>query len=165
MFRQPQHGYSLLHELAVIAAALTCCTWPLFGSHRLHPALLLTRTPSIVATGVLLGLAAWYALESHGALLGLAERCAAAAPPLWLLAVVVTTERERMQSTTSGDLTVSEPRGVTQSRRSVSTPIRWSRAAVGNMLFRSPLKSSDVCMTATKRRLSATQCHFHVELR
>ncbi len=100
-FRQPQHGYSLLHELAVIAAALTCCTWPLFGSHRLHPALLLTRTPSIVATGVLLGLAAWYALESHGALLGLAERCAAAAPPLWLLAVVVTSRRALTQRATS----------------------------------------------------------------
>jgi len=101
VFRAPSHGYSLAHELAVIAAALTCCTWPLFGSHRLHPALLLTRTPSIVATGVLLGLAAWYALESHGALLGLAERCAAAAPPLWLLAVVVTSRRALTQRATS----------------------------------------------------------------
>jgi hypothetical membrane protein len=100
-FRQPHHGYSLPHELAVIAAALTCCTWPLFASHRLHPALLLTRTPSIAATGVLLGLAAWYALESHGALLGLAERCAAAAPPVWLLAVVVTSRRALTQPATS----------------------------------------------------------------
>jgi hypothetical membrane protein len=92
-FRQPHQGYSLPHELAVIAAALTCCTWPFFASHRLHPALLLTRAPGIAATGVLLGLAAWYALESHGALLGLAERCAATAPPLWLLIVVLTSRR------------------------------------------------------------------------
>ncbi len=93
LFRQPHHGYSVLHELAVIGAALTCCTWSLFASHRLHPAPLLTRTPSIVATGLLLGLAAWYALDSHGALLGFAERCAAAAPPLWLLVVVITSRR------------------------------------------------------------------------
>ena len=102
-FRQPHHGYSLLHELAVIAAALTCCTWPLFASHRLHPALLLTRVPSIAATGILLGLAAWYALESHSAVLGLAERCAAAAPPLWLLAVVVTSRRALTQRAASDD--------------------------------------------------------------
>jgi len=93
LFRQPHRGYSLPHELAVIAAALTCCTWPVFASHRRHPALLLTRTPSIAAAGVSLGLVAWYALESHGALLGLAERCAATAPPLWLLAVAIATRR------------------------------------------------------------------------
>ena len=93
LFRQPHRGYSLPHELAVIAAALTCCTWPVFASHRRHPALLLTRTPSIAAAGVSLGLVAWYALESHGALLRLAERSAAAAPPLWLLAVGVATWR------------------------------------------------------------------------
>ena len=92
-FREPRHGYSLVHELAVIAAALTCCTWPVFASRRFHPALLLRRTPSFSATSVSLALVAWYALESHGALLGLAERCAASAPPLWLFAVVVTTQR------------------------------------------------------------------------
>ncbi len=89
MFRQPQRGYSLPHELAVIAAALTCCTWPVFASHRQQAALLLTRTPSLAAAGISVVLVAWYTLESHGALLGLAERCAAAAPALWLLAVTV----------------------------------------------------------------------------
>lgn len=91
LFRQPRHGYSLAHELAVIAAAVTCCSWPLFASHRRHRALLLTRTQSFAATAMSCGLAAWYALESQGTLLGIAERCAAAAPPLWLLAVVATT--------------------------------------------------------------------------
>jgi hypothetical protein len=100
-FRQPHHGYSLEHELAVIAAALTCCTWPLFASRRLHPAPLLSRAPSIAATSVSLGLVAWYALESHGALLGLAERCAATAPPLWMLAVVSTSRRALTQRVTS----------------------------------------------------------------
>jgi hypothetical membrane protein len=89
VFRQPQRGYSIPHELAVIAAALTCCTWPAFASHRRQPALLLTRAPSLAATGVSVVLVAWYALESRGALLGLAERCAAAAPALWLLAVTI----------------------------------------------------------------------------
>jgi hypothetical membrane protein len=88
-FPQPRNGYSLAHELAVIAAAGACCTWPVFAAHRRHPVLLLTRPPSFAAVGVLLGLAGWYAFESHGALLGIAERCAAAAPALWLLTVVV----------------------------------------------------------------------------
>jgi hypothetical membrane protein len=92
-FQDPRLGYSLGHELAVIATVLTCCTWPIFAARRQHPAPLLTRTASFAAAGVSLGLAAWYALESRGALLGLAERFAAVAPPLWLLAVVVTAQR------------------------------------------------------------------------
>lgn len=90
-FPQPRHGYSVVHELAVVAAAATCCTWPVFASRRQHPAPLLKQAPSFAAAALLFGLVAWYALESHGTLLGLAERCAATAPPLWLLAVVVTT--------------------------------------------------------------------------
>lgn len=101
VFPQPRHGYSLAHELAVIATVLACCTWPVFASYPRHPALLLTRTPSFAAAGVSLGLAAWYALESRGALLGLAERCAAATPPLWLLAVVITTRRTITQRAAS----------------------------------------------------------------
>ncbi len=99
VLRQPRHGYSLGHELAVIAAALTCCTWPAFAWRQQHPAPLLRPIPSVAAAGGSIGLATWYALESHGALLGLAERCAAAAVPLWLLAVVVTTRRALTQGT------------------------------------------------------------------
>jgi hypothetical membrane protein len=112
VFRQPLRGYSLPHELAVIAAALTVCTWPLFASHRQHPALLLTRTPSIAAAGVSLALVAWYALESHGPLLGLAERVAAVAPALWLLVVVVTVRRTLTQSPTRDDVWGAKMRGV-----------------------------------------------------
>lgn len=97
VFRQPSRGYSLAHELAVIATVATCCTWPVFASQRRHLAPLLARAPSLAAVGASLGLAAWYALESRGPLLGLAERCAAAAPPLWLLAVVLTTRRASTQ--------------------------------------------------------------------
>jgi hypothetical membrane protein len=88
-FPQPHAGYSLAHELAVIVAALACCSWPVFAAHRRDPVLLLRRGPSGVTVGILLGLATWYALESHGALLGIAERVAATAPALWVLAVVV----------------------------------------------------------------------------
>ncbi len=98
VFRQPRDGYSLEHELAVIATAVTCCTWPIFASYGRHPAFLLTRAPSLAAAGATLGLVVWYALESGGALLGVAERCAAAAVPLWLVAVVVTTRRTFMYS-------------------------------------------------------------------
>lgn len=99
-FRQPARGYSVSHELAVIAAAVACCSWPLFASYRRHRAPLLTLAPSIAAVGVSVGLALWYTFESRGALLGLAERCAAAAPPLWLLAVVLTTRRALHDPTT-----------------------------------------------------------------
>ncbi len=91
LVRAPRHGYSIADELAVIAVAVTCCSWPAFASRLGHPASLLTSTPSFAAARVSPALAAWYALEHHSALLGLAERCAAAAPPLWLLAVGVTT--------------------------------------------------------------------------
>jgi hypothetical membrane protein len=111
LFRQPYRGYSLPHELAVIAAALTCCTWPAFAWHRGYPARLLTPAPSIAAAGVSLGLAGWYAIESHGALLGVAERCAAAAPPLWILAVVVTTRHTLAQRATREDLREREYTG------------------------------------------------------
>jgi hypothetical membrane protein len=111
LFRQPRHGYSVSHELAVIAAAVTCCTWPAFGWRRLHPPLLLARTPGLLAAGVSLALAAWYGLESHGALLGIAERCAAAAPPLWLLAVVVTTRHVLAQTNRGGESWRTIPAG------------------------------------------------------
>jgi hypothetical membrane protein len=101
-FRQPDRGYSLPHELAVIGAALTCCTWPVFASRRRPAAFLLARATSTVAVGVSLGLATWYTLESNGPLLGLAERCAATVPPLWLLTVVVTT-RHTLNHSPLGD--------------------------------------------------------------
>jgi hypothetical membrane protein len=103
LFRQPGQGYSLAHEVAVIAAGMMCCTWPVFASWRRHPAPLLTRTPSLAAAGLSLGLVTWYALESHGALLGLAERGAVAVPALWLLAVVVTTRRAWTQESRGAD--------------------------------------------------------------
>jgi hypothetical membrane protein len=97
-FPQPRYGYSFRHELAVIAAAVACCSWPVFAAHRRHSVMLLTRPPSFAAVGVMLGLAAWYAFESHGAVLGIAERCAAIAPALWLLMVVVGSQWALLQS-------------------------------------------------------------------
>lgn len=90
LFRQPYRGYSLGHEFAVVATALTCCTWPAFAWQRPPTARLLGRNPCFGAAAFSVGLAGWYALESHGALLGIAERCAAAAPPLWIFAVALT---------------------------------------------------------------------------
>jgi hypothetical membrane protein len=121
VFRVPRHGYSLPHELAVVATAFTCCTWPVFASHRLHSAWLLTRFPSFAAAGVSVGLAAWYALESQGTLLGVAERCAAAAPPLWLLAVVVTTRRALTQPKASPDPSDADVDSWTRS----NSPVGW----------------------------------------
>jgi hypothetical membrane protein len=101
LFQVPSHGYSYRHELAVILTVLFCCSWPAFASRPGERLPLLRPAPSFAAAGVSLGLAAWYALESHGALLGLAERCAAIAPPLWLLAVVITSELRLRQGISS----------------------------------------------------------------
>lgn len=101
LFQEPSHGYSYRHEVAVILTVLACCSWSAFAWGRGERLALLRRFPSFTAAVVSLGLAGWYALESHGTLLGLAERCAAIAPPLWLLAVVVSSQltlRRRAES-------------------------------------------------------------------
>ena len=81
MFRQPDHGYSLAHELAVIVTALTCCTWPVFASRPRHPSLFLTRTPCYAAAALSLGLVGWYAPREprHSARTRRALRCLSAA--------------------------------------------------------------------------------------
>lgn len=93
VFRQPRDGYSLAHEVAVIVAAVASCAWPALAARRRQSAVLLTPALGATASGICLGLAAWYALETHRALLGLAERCAAGAPAVWMFAVVITTWR------------------------------------------------------------------------
>jgi hypothetical protein len=138
-FRQPHRGYSLPHELAVIAAALTCCTWPVFASRRRHPALLLTRAASIAAVAVSIGLATWYTLETNGPLLGLAERCAATAPPLWLLLTVVVTTRHTL---TQGHPPSGEPKSAVMTTSGGSLN-KVSECSVG--VGRRVHSSSDSC--------------------
>ena len=71
-------------QLAVIAAALTCCTWPgSTGLQRRQSWLLVDRALRSVSSSrecFLGALERGSARRFHGALLGLAERCAAAAP-------------------------------------------------------------------------------------
>ncbi len=110
LFRLPDRGYSVGHEVAVVLAALTCSTWPAFAWRPRLPAPLLTRRRSYEGTAVLVGLVVWYALETHGLLLGVAERCAAAGPPLWLCAVTLTTRRatrRRAAETSRGRVSMS----------------------------------------------------------
>ncbi len=90
-FHQPQHGYSVSHEAAVVAACVAMCAWPVLGAQKRHWAPLLTLPASVAATVAMLGLTMWFALEQHQAELGLAERCAAVAMALWLLPVALTT--------------------------------------------------------------------------
>jgi hypothetical membrane protein len=84
-FPTPLHGYSRPHALAVIAASTTMCAWPLLAAHRQHRARLLRFGPSVAASAVTFGLIMWFTF--NGGELGLAERCAAVAPALWLLPV------------------------------------------------------------------------------
>ena len=99
-FPQPQHGNSHAHTVAATIAFAGLALWPLFAGHRRSVAPLLSRSVSIPASLILLGLVAWFAAEVHGGERGLAERAAALAQAMWPLAVVVTARRARVRQTT-----------------------------------------------------------------
>ena len=103
-FPTPLHGYSRSHALAVIAASTTMCAWPVMAAHRRHRARVLTIPPNAGATAVTFGLIMWFAFEIHGGELGLAERCAAVAPALWLFPVVFMTRRAVAQESSARKL-------------------------------------------------------------
>jgi len=86
-FPTPLHGYSGPHAAAVIATSTTMCVWPALAAHRQHRARVLTFGPNVAASVVTFGLLMWFTLEINGGDLGLAERCAAVAPALWLFPV------------------------------------------------------------------------------
>lgn len=86
-FPTPLHGYSGPHAVAVIAASATMCAWPVLAAHRRHHAPLLRIGPNVAASAVTFGLMMWFLFEINGGELGLAERCAAVAPALWLFPV------------------------------------------------------------------------------
>jgi hypothetical membrane protein len=92
-FPTPLHGYSHAHAFAVVAAAVTMCAWPVLAAHPRHRARVMTHIPNAIATVVTLSLVIWFALASGGAEVGLAERCAAVAPALWLFPVAYWTRR------------------------------------------------------------------------
>jgi len=92
-FPQPARGDSVAHTVAATVAFTALGVWPVFAGWRRAPAPLLTRAVSAVASGCLLGLVGWFALELGGEQRGLAERAAAGAQALWPLAVVLTTRR------------------------------------------------------------------------
>lgn len=92
-FPLPLHGYSRPHALAVIAASTTMCAWPILAADRQHRARFLRVGPSVAASAVTFGLIMWFTFEVNGSDLGLAERCAAVAPALWLFPVVVGARR------------------------------------------------------------------------
>jgi hypothetical protein len=92
-FPTPLHGYSRAHALAVIAACTTMCAWPVLAAHRRHRARWLRVGPNAVVSAVTLGLIIWFTFAINGGDLGLAERCAAVAPALWLFPVAFGTRR------------------------------------------------------------------------
>jgi hypothetical protein len=92
-FPTPLHGYSGPHAVAVIAASTTMCAWSVLAAHRQHRARLLTFGPNVAASALTFGLIMWFTLEINGGDLGLAERCAAVAPALWLFPVAFEARR------------------------------------------------------------------------
>jgi hypothetical membrane protein len=99
-FPQPIDGNSVAHTRAAAVAFAALAIWPVFAARRPSSAPLLTRSASVAATVVLLGLVLWFALDIHGGHRGLAERAAAGMEALWPLAVVVTTGASGRRNTT-----------------------------------------------------------------
>jgi hypothetical protein len=92
-FPQPAAGNSVAHTIAATTAFASLALWPPFAAKRASWAPLLTRSSSVIASAILVGLVVWFAAELHGGQRGLAERAAAGAQALWPLAVVITTNR------------------------------------------------------------------------
>jgi hypothetical membrane protein len=86
-FPTPLHGYSEPHAVAVIAASTTMCAWPVLAVRGQPSAGVLRLGPNLAASAITFGLIMWFTLEINGGELGLAERCAAVAPALWLFPV------------------------------------------------------------------------------
>ena len=86
-FPTPLHGYSGPHAVAVIAASTTMCAWPVLAAHRHHPTRMLSFGPNVAASAITIALIMWFLFEINSGELGLAERCAAVAPALWLFPV------------------------------------------------------------------------------
>jgi hypothetical membrane protein len=84
-FPTPLHGYSWLHALAVTAAAAAMCAWPVLAAHQHCRTPLLRFGPNVAASVATFALVMWFTF--NGGDLGLAERCAAVAPALWLFPV------------------------------------------------------------------------------
>jgi hypothetical membrane protein len=106
-FPQPAAGNSVAHTIAATTAFAALALWPPFAAKPASWAPLLTRSSSVIASAILVGLVVWFAAELHGGQRGLAERAAAGAQALWPLAVVVTTNRavalaDSKRSSTSG---------------------------------------------------------------
>jgi hypothetical protein len=80
-------GYSGPHAVAVIAASATMCAWPVLAVRGQPSAGALRLGPNVAASAITFGLIMWFTLAMNGGELGLAERCAAVAPALWLFPV------------------------------------------------------------------------------
>jgi hypothetical protein len=92
-FPTPLHGYSGPHAVAVIAASTTMCAWPVLAVRGQPCAGVLRFGPNVAASAITFGLIMWFTLEMNGGELGLAERCAAVAPALWLFPVAFAARR------------------------------------------------------------------------
>jgi hypothetical protein len=101
-FPLPAEGSSRAHAIAAGASFLALGAWPVFAARRATSNPVFGPEASVLATGTLLGLAAWFARELRGRRTGLAERIAAGAQALWPLVVVVAARRSVRNLETAG---------------------------------------------------------------
>lgn len=95
VFPQPHEGNSHAHTAVATLAFVALAVWPALSASTKDGSPYLSRLVLRCTTVTLLGLVAWFALETHGAHRGLAERMAAGAESIWPLAVVAFSERSR----------------------------------------------------------------------
>ena len=98
----PADGTSGAHAIAAGTSFLALGAWPIFASRHATSDASLRVDVSVVASGVLLALVAWFVVELRRSRSGLAERAAAGAQALWPLVVVATARRAGKRCRTRG---------------------------------------------------------------
>jgi hypothetical membrane protein len=94
----PAEGSSRGHAIAAGTSFLALGAWPIFAARRSSSNTSQRVDVSLVVSGLLLGLVAWFVIELRRNRSGLAERAAAGAQALWPLVAVVTSRRAAKRS-------------------------------------------------------------------
>lgn len=91
--RQPRHGFSDWHALAVALAAVAMCAFPILAATWRPERRVASSRSFVVAAIAVTGLTLWFFVEQHHADVGLAERVATTADALCPSVVVVSLRR------------------------------------------------------------------------
>ncbi|HUY05837.1 MAG TPA: DUF998 domain-containing protein [Acidimicrobiales bacterium] len=111
VFPQPHEGNSHAHTVAATLAFIALAVWPAFSASKEDAANGLSPLVLKCSAVILLGLVAWFALETHGSQRGLAERMAAGAESIWPLVIIAYQGRSRSHVSRIGATPMTAIRG------------------------------------------------------